>query len=244
MKNLAGHDVSIYLFRFVLRKSAISFVLNEAIAEDLYPESERQLQPLVQACSETLLRHKTHCQANTIMDGNILTDGYFEVQLSPGLGKHFDPREKQALFHDANEIAQLLMAVMDRRTQEMEQGTYPGPQAVINQIQRTGTPNAGLEALGQKHHQDTLGEGHPPPYLARLTPDDLPPGVVARRSYDHRGHCIAFEHTTFGLLGRIILIDRGGETLLEAEISQEHPQYLTQKRQIFEAILAVIDARF
>lgn len=52
MKNLAGNDCSIFLFRFVLRKNAISYVLNESIAEDMYPEIEEQIQPLVQACSE------------------------------------------------------------------------------------------------------------------------------------------------------------------------------------------------
>ena len=69
MKNLAGNDVSLFmfLFRFAPRKNAISFVLNEGIAEDLYPDIDAQLQPLVHACCETLLRHKHKCRGDTIM---------------------------------------------------------------------------------------------------------------------------------------------------------------------------------
>ncbi len=40
MKNLAGNDVSIFLFRFELQENALSFVLNETIAEDLYPDTQ------------------------------------------------------------------------------------------------------------------------------------------------------------------------------------------------------------
>ena len=36
LKNLAGNDVSIFLFRFELSGNGISFVLNEAIAADMY----------------------------------------------------------------------------------------------------------------------------------------------------------------------------------------------------------------
>jgi len=134
MKNLAGSDVSIFLFRFVIRKNAISFVLNESIAEDMYAEIEEQIQPLAKACGKTLMRYRNLCSEKTFMDGNILTDGCFEVMLSKGLGKHFVDSEKQILFNDAHEIANLLMKVMDRRTKEMEQGSYPGPQPVTNKI--------------------------------------------------------------------------------------------------------------
>ena len=42
MKSLAGNNVSMFLFQFVLRKHAISFVLNESIAEDMYPEIDER----------------------------------------------------------------------------------------------------------------------------------------------------------------------------------------------------------
>jgi len=141
MKNLAGNKISIFLYQFVLRKNAISFVLNESIAEDMFPEIDEQIQPLAQACAETLLRYKSLCNEEAIMDGNILTDGFFEVMLSKGLGRHFAEGEKQNLFKDANEIANLLMEVMDRRTKELEQGTYPGPQPVINKIMKASSHN-------------------------------------------------------------------------------------------------------
>ena len=246
MKNLAGHDVSIFLFRFVLRKNAISFVLNEGIAEDLYPQTETQLQPLVQACSETLLRYKERCLGETIMDGNILLDGDFEVMLSPGLGKHFAEREKQNLFNDANKIAELLMDVMKRRSKELKEGTYPGPQAFTHKIGRSGMANEGLEALGKERQRAEKFARQPSqrPGLMPLTPADLPEGVVATPSYDHRGHCLAFTHETLGYLGKIVISAIGAETLMEAELSKENPQHLGQKKAVLEEIIAVIEAGF
>jgi hypothetical protein len=38
LKNIAGNDVSIFLYRFELRGNGIDFVLNEAIDEDMYPD--------------------------------------------------------------------------------------------------------------------------------------------------------------------------------------------------------------
>jgi hypothetical protein len=244
MKNLAGHDVSIFLFRFVPRKNAISFVLNEGIAEDLYPQTEAQLQPLVHACCETLLRYKELCHSGAIMDGNILRDGGFEVMLSPGLGKHFAEREKQNLFNDAHKISELLLDVMKRRSKELKEGTYLGPQSVTPQIGRTGIVNEGFEALGKERQQaeSFARQASPRPELKQLAPEDLPDGVVATASYDHRGHCLAFSHNTLGHLGKIVLSPKGSETLMETELSKENPQHLGKKKAILEEISAVIEA--
>src|SRR5262245_28843100 len=86
VKNLAGNDVSLFLFRFELRSNGIDFVLNEAIAADMYRDIDEQLQPLAHACCETLLRYRHLSVSHTIMDGNILATGEFEVMLSKGLG--------------------------------------------------------------------------------------------------------------------------------------------------------------
>ena len=58
MKNIAGDDVSIFLFRFELRGNSIDFVLNEAIAADMYQDIDEKIKLLVHACCETLLRHR------------------------------------------------------------------------------------------------------------------------------------------------------------------------------------------
>ena len=247
MKNLAGNNVAIFLYRFVLRQNAISFVLNEAIAEDMYPDIEKQMQPIVHACSETLLRHKALCNGETIMDGNILTDNCFEVQLSPGLGVHFADKDKQNLFNDAHEIAKLLMEVMGRRSNEEQQGIYPGPQPVINKIERTGNSTPGFEALGQQQRlQDfTAMSDLESPNLGRMKPEDLPENVIAKRSYDHRGYCIAFEHKTYGHLGKILLISmENGQTLMETELSKENPHYLGKKEMALKEVIAAIEANF
>jgi hypothetical protein len=122
LKNIAGNEVSIFLFRFELRGRGIDFVLNEGIAADMYQEVDEELKPLAHACCETLLRYRNLSVSNTIMDGNFLKSGEFEVMLSKGLGRHFTEDEKARLFQDAKRIADLLATVMDRRTQELKQG--------------------------------------------------------------------------------------------------------------------------
>ena len=120
MKNIAGHDVSIFLFRFELRGNGIDFVLNEAIAADMYHDVNEHITPLIHACCETLLRYRHLSVNNVIMDGHILTTGEFEVMLSKGLGRHFPHDEKEWLFQDAKSISDLLAVVMNRRTQELK----------------------------------------------------------------------------------------------------------------------------
>jgi len=122
VKNIAGNDISIFLFRFELRGKGIDFVLNEGIAADMYPDVDEKLKPLVHACCETLLRYKHLSISNAVMDGNILATGEFEVMLSKGLGRHFEHEEKERLFQDAKNISDLLEMVMNRRTQELKTG--------------------------------------------------------------------------------------------------------------------------
>lgn len=245
MKNLAGNDVSIFLFQFVLRANAISFVLNESIAEDMYPEIEMEIQPLAQACGETLLRYKDMCHEETIMDGNILIDECFEVMLSQGLGRHFMENEKQNLFNDAEKIANFLIEVMDRRSLEVKQGIYHEPQSVINKIQGTGTTSEGLEALGQERHELEELPWHAgvSPGLKQLKPDDLPYGVVAKRGYDHRGYCLAFSHKELGELGKIVLTGIAGDlTLMETELSMGNGKISAKKERMLQEISSILTA--
>src|SRR5262249_40918042 len=127
LKNLAGNAVSIFLFRFELSGNGINFVLNEAIAADMYQDVDEKLKPLAHACCETLLRYRHLSVSSTIMDGNILETGEYEVMLSKGLGRYFAEEEKQQLFQDAKNIADLLIAVMDRKTKEMKEGKQGSP---------------------------------------------------------------------------------------------------------------------
>lgn len=245
--NLAGHAVSIFLFRFVLRKNAISFVLNESIAEDMYPEINKKIQPLAQACCETLTRYRHLCKGDTIMDGNILNDGCFEVMLSKGLGIHFAEREKKGLFSDAEKISNLLQDVMARRTREMDHGTYPGAQPVVNEILRSATTSSGLEALGKEKRQteielDGFFGGKPKSGLKQFSPSDLPKGVSAKEGYDHRGRCVAFEHKTLGDIGKIVLVPIGsGQVRWEAELSKDGQ--FEKKKKILEDIISIIRSR-
>jgi len=115
MKNIAGNEVSIFLFRFELLRNGIDFVLNEAIAADMYQDMDDKIKPLVHSCCETLLGYRHLSESNTIMDGNFLVTGEFEVMLSKGLGQYFTPTGKTRLFQDAKTISDLLAVVMDRR---------------------------------------------------------------------------------------------------------------------------------
>lgn len=136
MFNLAGHKASIFLYRFVFRVNGISFVVNESIAEDFYQDTDGELRPLVESCSIILLRYRNYCSGDTVMDGHILLDGDFEVMLEPGLGRYFDSGDKHRLFHAAHQISNVLLDVIERRSIEIEQGTYPGPNPVVSRIDR------------------------------------------------------------------------------------------------------------
>jgi hypothetical protein len=253
VKNLAGNDVSLFLFRFELRGNGIDFVLNTAIAADMYQDVDEKLKPLAHACCETLLRYRHLSVSDTIMDGNILDTGEFEVMLSKGLGRHFADDEKQQLFQDAKNIADLLVAVMDRKTQELKEGKQQRP-SHMRSPQRPKKIKKGLEELGQaKRLQEELqwlAEGQRlRPGLKQLRPEDLPPGVKASRSYDHRGHCLIFEHESLGELGKIVLIKiREGRMLLQAELykGQDNVEapLVQKKKKVFEKVVATVDKCF
>jgi predicted XRE-type DNA-binding protein len=113
-KNLAGHDISIFLYRFEVQGIGIlGFVINEDIAEDMSLDIADKIMPLVQSCCETLSHYQHLVKiGNTIMDGNILTNNDFEVMLSKGLGQYFRYGEKAMLFQNAKEIADLLLTIV------------------------------------------------------------------------------------------------------------------------------------
>jgi hypothetical protein len=58
--------VSIFLFRFEVIGNGIRFVVNEAIAEDMYPEVDEKLKPLALACCDTLSRYRHLSVSDTI----------------------------------------------------------------------------------------------------------------------------------------------------------------------------------
>jgi hypothetical protein len=253
VKNLAGNDVSIFLFRFDLSVNGIHFVVNQAIAADMYQDVDEQLQPLAHACCETLLRYRHLSVSNTIMDGNILATGEFEVMLSKGLGRYFADEEKQQLFQDAKNIADLLVAVMDRKTQALKEGKQQRL-SHMHSAQRPKKIKKGLEELGQAKHLQAewqwLAEGQQiRPGLKQLRPEDLPPGVRASRGYDHRGHCLIFEHNTLGELGKIVLSKmHDGQMLIQAELykGQEHEEspLVQKKKDVFGKIVATVNNCF
>ena len=253
LKNVAGNDVSLFLFRFELRGNGIDFVLNKAIAADMYQDVDEKIKPLAHACCETLSRYRRLSVSNTIMDGNILATGEFEVMLSKGLGRHFADDEKQQLFQDAKNIADLLVVVMDRRTKEEKEGKKPSA-SPLHSPQSPKQIKKGLEELGEAKRLQAelqwLAEGKRlRPGLKQLRPEDLPSGVSASRGYDHRGHCLIFEHNTLGELGKIVLIKiREGRMLLQAELykGQDNVEapLVQKKKKVFEKVVATVDKCF
>jgi hypothetical protein len=253
LRNIAGNDVSIFLFRFELRGNGIDFVLNEAIAADMYQDMDEKLKPLVHACCETLLRYRDLSVSNTVMDGNFLATGEFEVMLSKGLGRHFAHDEKERLFQDAKNISDLLAAVMDRRTQELKKGKQQKP-SPTERPPSSRKIKKGLEELGKTKHQQAKSQwlaegGQLRPGLRRLRPEDLPPDVTASSGYDHRGHCYIFEHKQLGELGKVVLIKvREQEMLMQAELykgeEKQESTIIKKKAEIFEKVVATISACF
>ena len=114
---------------------------------------------------------------------------------------------------------------MDRRTKEEREGKQPSP-SHTHSPQRPKPIKKGLEELGeakrlQAELQWMLEGQRVRPGLKQLRPEDLPPGVKASRGYDHRGHCLIYQHETLGELGKIVLIKiREGRMLIQAELSQ------------------------
>ena len=82
-----------------------------------------------------------------------------------------------------------------------------------------------------------------------MRPEDLPPGVTAARGYDHRGHCVLFEHETLGELGKIVVMKiHEGKMVLQAELfkgqdSEESP-LIKQKKHVFEQVVATVNNCF
>ncbi len=187
------------------------------------------------------------------MDGNILDMGEFEVMLSKGLGRHFADNEKQQLFQDAKNIADLLVAVMDRKTKELKEGKQQNPPH-MRSPQSPKKIKQGLEELGHAKRLQAelqwLAEGQRVrPGLKQLRPEDLPPGVRAAGGYDHRGHCLIFEHNTLGELGKIVLINmHDGHMLLQAELykgqGNVESHLVKQKKQVFEQVVATVNNCF
>jgi hypothetical protein len=253
VKNLAGNDVAIFLFRFEIHANAISFVVNQEIAMDMYEDIDEKLKPLAHACCETLSRYRHLSVSNTIMDGNFLDTGEFEVMLSKGLGRYFPEDEKQQLFQDAKKIADLLDEVMVRSTKEEKEGK-PKDASYKDFSQNPKQIKKGLEALGNTKRfiaelQWMLEGQRVRPGLRQLRPEDLPSGVKARRGYDHRGHCTIFEHETLGALGKIVLIKiREGQMLIQAELHKGQDDMgasLVEKRKhVFEQVVATVDDCF
>lgn len=66
------------------------------------------------------------------MDGSILVTGEFEVMLSQRLGRYFPDIEKQQLFEDAKNIADLLTEVMDRSSNDVDEGKQWTPSPVVH----------------------------------------------------------------------------------------------------------------
>jgi hypothetical protein len=183
------------------------------------------------------------------MDGNILTDGGLELMLSPGLGKYIPPAEKEQLFRDAGEIGNLLIAVMDRRTGEEQEGkpTAPFRKPPVSDPARL---KRGQEELGQRKRLqaelEALAAGRRrQPGQKRLRPEDLPTGVTAEMGYDHRGHCVSFVHETLGELGRIVVTDLPDrETLIQSEFclgqeSLDSPR-VKEKQRLFGEVVAIV----
>jgi len=142
---------------------------------------------------------------------------------------------------------------MDRRTKEEKEGKPQKP-SYKRFSQRPKQIKKGLEALGNtkrfKAELQWFAEGQRlTPGLKPLRPEDLPTGVTASRGYDHRGHCLVFEHKTLGELGKIVLIKiREEKMLIQAELYKgqetEKSPLLQKKKNVFEKVVATVDYRF
>jgi hypothetical protein len=129
----------------------------------------------------------------------VIPGNLFIICETEHLGRHFADEEKQQLFQDAKNIADLLVAVMDRKTTELKEGKQLSS-SHTRSPQSPKQMKKGLEELGEAKRLQAalqwLAEGQRlRPGLKQVRSEDLPSGVTASRGYDHRGHCLLFEHT-------------------------------------------------
>lgn len=243
MNNIAGHEASIFLFKFIINGNGISCILNDSIAEDMRQNAKEQFQSLSTACMQTLQRYKELSRGDVIFDCYILTDGHVEVMLSKGLGNHFIEEEKQNLFDDAAKMAVILQDVMAQASKEMEEGTYTGPEQYTPQYNSTGKIQNDIQKLGEAQDQseDTAYHIRKYQYLVTLLNEHLSPDLKVSRSYDHRGYSLAFEHEKLDYIGKIVIVEDGfGEVNLAGELSNESPDLTQKKTEVFKLILEVI----
>ena len=142
---------------------------------------------------------------------------------------------------------------MDRKTQELKEGKQQSPPH-RRSAPRPKRIKKGLEELGQAKRLQAelqwLAEGQRVSQgLKQLRPEDLPPGVRASRGYDHRGHCLIFEHNTLGELGKIVLIKiHDGKMLIQAELNKgqenEDAPLVQKKKQVFEQVVTMVNKTF
>lgn len=111
----------IFLYRFDIKGNGLDFVLNEAIAEDMYDDVHERLIPHVEAAGNLLNFYKRKSISNTVMHMVIHDDNHLEVKLSTGLGQHIDFITKQVIFDHAEKMGNLCCEVMNRRTLESRQ---------------------------------------------------------------------------------------------------------------------------
>ncbi|MFC7440391.1 hypothetical protein [Laceyella putida] len=109
----------IFLFRFDKARDGLDFILNQAIAQDMYPDIHEKLIPLVELTGQALSPYKIHSTRNTVMEFIIDDSNQMEVKLSPGLGQYIDPQIKEDIFTISKRIADLCVEVMNRRTLEI-----------------------------------------------------------------------------------------------------------------------------
>ena len=150
----------IFLYRFDKHKTknGIDFVLNEGIAEDMYPDLELLLRPLVRSVSEFLMSYKDYSKTDTIFSGRIRDTNELEVTFSEGLGKYVGDYEKSMIFQQAKLIAEVLAQVMDRRSKESSTTPIMAQQAKGTAKKRTKRMRTDrpLAATGKKNTQGAV----------------------------------------------------------------------------------------
>jgi hypothetical protein len=111
----------IFLYQLNVVGNGITFVLNEQIAADMYPDLEEKVRPLVVATCDELQNYKAHSKGKPILKTIVQDDGALSVDLSPGLGKYIDEYIKnEVIFKNAKLIADILAEVMNRKTLELK----------------------------------------------------------------------------------------------------------------------------
>lgn len=107
----------IFLYQFDVKENGIHFVLNEQLADDIFPQYDVLLRPLVMSLAETLQLYYSVSRNSTLLTSHIRDNGEIGVVLNQELEHCIDGYTKDyMILKNGKRIADILIEVKKAHT--------------------------------------------------------------------------------------------------------------------------------